>query len=56
MIVALMSYSHEEKLVYNRIESARATMTTVKDIQICINVHFDAVSLWIGSFGGAISM
>ena len=30
-------------------------MTTVKDIQICINVHFDAVSLWIGSFGGADS-
>jgi peptidoglycan-N-acetylglucosamine deacetylase len=25
---------------------------TVKDIQICINPHFDAVSLWIGSFGG----
>src|SRR6202042_2405324 len=30
-------------------------MTTAKDIQICINVHFDAVSLWIGSFGGADS-
>jgi hypothetical protein len=29
--------------------------TTAKDIQICINVHFDAVSLWIGSFGGADS-
>ena len=29
--------------------------TTSKDIQICINVHFDAVSLWIGSFGGADS-
>ena len=25
---------------------------TVKDIQVCINPHFDAVSLWIGSFGG----
>jgi peptidoglycan/xylan/chitin deacetylase (PgdA/CDA1 family) len=23
-----------------------------KDIQVCFNVHFDAVSLWIGSFGG----
>ena len=30
-------------------------MTTIKDIQVCINVHFDAVSLWIGSFGGADS-
>jgi peptidoglycan-N-acetylglucosamine deacetylase len=28
---------------------------TVKDIQVCINPHFDAVSLWIGSFGGADS-
>jgi peptidoglycan-N-acetylglucosamine deacetylase len=28
---------------------------TTKDIQICINPHFDAVSLWIGSFGGADS-
>jgi peptidoglycan/xylan/chitin deacetylase (PgdA/CDA1 family) len=27
-------------------------MTTVKDIQVCIHVDFDAVSLWIGSFGG----
>ena len=26
-----------------------------KDIQICINPHFDAVSLWIGSYGGADS-
>ncbi len=26
-----------------------------KDIQVCINPHFDAVSLWIGSFGGADS-
>ncbi len=26
--------------------------TTVKDIQVCFNPHFDAVSLWIGSFGG----
>ncbi len=23
-----------------------------KDIQVCFNVHFDAVSLWLGSFGG----
>jgi peptidoglycan/xylan/chitin deacetylase (PgdA/CDA1 family) len=23
-----------------------------KDIQVCFNVHFDSVSLWIGSFGG----
>ena len=23
-----------------------------KNIQICFNPHFDAVSLWIGSFGG----
>ena len=23
-----------------------------KDIQVCFNPHFDAVSLWIGSFGG----
>lgn len=23
-----------------------------KDIQVCINPHFDAVALWIGSFGG----
>ncbi len=23
-----------------------------KDIQVCINPHFDAVSLWLGSFGG----
>lgn len=23
-----------------------------KNIQVCFNVHFDAVSLWIGSFGG----
>ena len=30
-------------------------MTTTKDIQVCINPHFDAVSLWIGSFGGADS-
>lgn len=27
-------------------------MSTKKDIQICINPHFDAVSLWIGSWGG----
>ena len=27
-------------------------MSTSKDIQININPHFDAVSLWIGSFGG----
>src|SRR3984885_12177749 len=26
-----------------------------KDIQVCLNVHFDAVALWIGSFGGADS-
>ena len=25
---------------------------TQKDIQVCFNVHFDAVSLWLGSFGG----
>ena len=25
---------------------------TNKDIQVCVNPHFDAVSLWIGSFGG----
>ena len=25
---------------------------TAKDIQVCINPHFDAVALWIGSFGG----
>ena len=25
---------------------------TNKDIQVCINPHFDAVSLWLGSFGG----
>src|ERR1700722_13888171 len=28
---------------------------TVKDIQVGINPHFDAVSLWIGSFGGSDS-
>ena len=28
---------------------------TGKDIQVCFNPHFDAVSLWIGSFGGADS-
>ncbi len=28
---------------------------TEKDIQVCFNVHFDAVSLWIGSFAGADS-
>jgi len=28
---------------------------TAKDIQVCINPHFDAVALWIGSFGGADS-
>jgi len=27
-------------------------MPTVKDIQVCIHPDFDAVSLWIGSFGG----
>jgi peptidoglycan-N-acetylglucosamine deacetylase len=27
----------------------------MKDIQVCINPHFDAVSLWIGSYGGADS-
>lgn len=27
-------------------------MATQKDIQVCFNPHFDAVSLWIGSFGG----
>ncbi|MCH1984018.1 polysaccharide deacetylase [Ruminococcus sp. OA3] len=27
-------------------------MSTNKDIKICINPHFDAVSLWIGSWGG----
>ena len=26
--------------------------TTNKNIQVCINPHFDAVSLWLGSFGG----
>jgi peptidoglycan/xylan/chitin deacetylase (PgdA/CDA1 family) len=26
--------------------------STKKDIQVCFNPHFDAVSLWIGSFGG----
>jgi peptidoglycan-N-acetylglucosamine deacetylase len=30
-------------------------MATQKDIQVCINPHFDAVALWIGSFGGADS-
>ncbi|MBJ90832.1 MAG: polysaccharide deacetylase [Woeseia sp.] len=25
---------------------------TRKDIQVCINPHFDAVSLWLGTFGG----
>ena len=30
-------------------------MGTAKDIQVCFNPHFDAVSLWIGSFGGADS-
>ena len=31
-------------------------MTTKdKDIQVCFNPHFDAVSLWLGSFGGADS-
>ena len=25
---------------------------TQKAIQVCFNVHFDAVSLWLGSFGG----
>jgi peptidoglycan/xylan/chitin deacetylase (PgdA/CDA1 family) len=30
-------------------------MSAVKDIQVCINPHFDAVSLWIGSYGGADS-
>ena len=30
-------------------------MATTKDIQACFNPHFDAVSLWIGSFGGADS-
>jgi hypothetical protein len=25
---------------------------TTKEIQVCINPHFDAVALWIGSFGG----
>jgi peptidoglycan/xylan/chitin deacetylase (PgdA/CDA1 family) len=28
---------------------------TGKDIQVCFNPHFDAVSLWIGSYGGADS-
>ena len=27
-------------------------MATQKDIQVCINPHFDAVALWVGSFGG----
>ena len=27
-------------------------MPSQKDIQVCINPHFDAVALWIGSFGG----
>ena len=27
-------------------------MATQKEIQVCINPHFDAVALWIGSFGG----
>src|SRR5262249_825324 len=30
-------------------------MPTQKDIQVCINPHFDAVALWIGSFGGGDS-
>ena len=30
-------------------------MATKKDIQVCFNPHFDSVSLWIGSFGGADS-
>jgi len=30
-------------------------MSTFKDIQVCFNPHFDAVALWIGSFGGADS-
>jgi peptidoglycan/xylan/chitin deacetylase (PgdA/CDA1 family) len=30
-------------------------MAAAKDIQVCINPHFDAVSLWIGSYGGADS-
>jgi len=30
-------------------------MATLKDIQVCFNPHFDAVALWIGSFGGADS-
>ncbi len=25
---------------------------TDKNIQVCLNVHFDAVALWLGSFGG----
>ena len=27
-------------------------MATQKDVQVCIKSHFDAVALWIRSFGG----
>ena len=34
------------------IEAMGEGAMTAKDIQVCINPHFDAVALWIGSFGG----
>jgi peptidoglycan-N-acetylglucosamine deacetylase len=33
-------------------EQETTRMAVSKDIQVCINPHFDAVALWIGSFGG----
>ena len=41
--------------VVNAGEDAMTTEFRDKDIQVCFNPHFDAVSLWLGSFGGADS-
>ena len=41
--------------VVNAEEDAMTTEFKDKDIQVCFNPHFDAVSLWLGSFGGADS-
>jgi len=33
--------------VYTRVGIEEERMATQKDIQVCINPHFDAVALWI---------
>jgi peptidoglycan-N-acetylglucosamine deacetylase len=52
---AQQSHAPAAALIWNAVFVLEAMTMTAKDIQVCINPHFDAVALWIGSFGGADS-